>query len=136
MAASGGATVHTADVRVETYGSYDRIEFEYVEDGSPAFEMRPASPPFTQDASGTPMTVHGSSFMQITLNGATKLGDDGNVTYTGPTDFEPGFPQLVHLTERGDFEAVNSWYVGLNGGNCVRAAFLTDPSRVVVDVRH
>ncbi len=65
------------------------------------------------------MTVNGTSFMQLTLTAATKLADDGSLTYTGPTNFEPGFPQLVQLIERGDFEAVNSWYLGLNGGDCI-----------------
>jgi hypothetical protein len=82
------------------------------------------------------MTVHGSPVLEITLRGATKLGDDGSLTYTGPTEFEPGFPQLVHLIERGDFEAVNSWYVGLDGGDCIRADLLTDPSRIVIDLQH
>jgi hypothetical protein len=128
--------VHTADVRIGTHDGYDRITFEYLEDGTPEFDMQTASPPFTQDASGNPMTVNGSPVMQITLQGATKLADDGSLTYTGATEFEPGFPQLVHLIERGDFEAVNSWYVGLNGGDCMRAIVLTDPSRLVVDVQH
>ena len=115
---------------------FDRITFEYIEDDSPGFEIRPTDPPFTQDGSGQPMTVNGSSFMQLTLTAATKLADDGSLTYTGPTNFEPGFPQLVQLIERGDFEAVNSWYVGLNGGDCTRAAVLTGPSRIVIDVQH
>jgi hypothetical protein len=136
LAATGGVLAHTADVRVGTHVGYDRIVFEYAEDGTPAFEMRTASPPYVQDASGLPMTVNGSPVMEITLNGATKLADDGSLTYTGPTEFAPGFAQLVHLIERGDFEAVNSWYVGFDGGDCIRAAVLTDPSRLVIDLEH
>jgi hypothetical protein len=136
LAATGGVLVHTADVRVGTHPGYDRIAFEYIEDGTPAFEMRTARPPFVEDGSGNPMTVNGSPVMEITLNGATKMGDDGSPTYTGPTEFEPGFPQLVHLIERGDFEAVNSWYVGFDGGDCIRAAVLTNPSRIVIDLQH
>jgi hypothetical protein len=136
MAATGTEIVHTADVRIGTHDGYDRIVFEYLEDGSPDVDVREAVPPFTQDASGNPMTVNGDPVFQITLSGATKMADDGSSTYTGATDFEPDFPMLIHLTERGDFEAVNSWYAGLNGGDCLRVAVLTDPSRVVVDVQH
>ncbi len=136
VAATGAVVLHTADIRVETHTGFDRIVFEYLEDGNPAFEMRNARPPFVEDASGLPMTVTGANVMSLSLNGATKLGDDGSLTYTGPTEFAPGFPQLVHLTERGDFEAVNSWYVGLNGSECIRAAVVNDPSRVVVDIQH
>jgi hypothetical protein len=136
LAATGGTVAHTADVRVATHAGYDRIVFEYLEDSTPAFEIDDARPPYTQDPSDQPMTVSGSPVLEIILNGATKLANDGTITYTGPTEFLPRFPQLTHLTERGDFEAVNTWYVGLNGGNCVRAAVLTDPSRIVVDVQH
>jgi hypothetical protein len=136
LAATGGVLAHTADVRVGTHVGYDRIVFEYLEDGTPAFEMRTARPPYVQDASGLPMTVNGSPVMEVTLNGATKLADDGSLTYTGPTEFAPEFAQLVHLIERGDFEAVNSWYVGFDGGDCIRAAVLTDPSRIVIDLQH
>jgi hypothetical protein len=127
--------VHTADVRGQPQ-TYDRIVFEYAEDGTPALTTQPASPPFIQDPSGLPLTVNGTNVIEIVLNGATKMGDDGTETYTGPTNFEPGFAQLVQLVERGDFEAVNSWYMGLNGGNCLRAEMLTDPSRIVIDVQH
>jgi len=136
LGGTGGDNVHTADVRVGTHTGYDRITFEYLEDNSPAFEMRASAPPFVQDPSGQPMSVNGMSFMEITLTGATKLGDDGSLTYTGPTNFEPGFAQLIQLIERGDYEAVNSWYVGLNGGDCIRASVLTDPIRIVIDVQH
>lgn len=72
------------------------------------------------------------------LNGGTKVGDDGSPTYTGPTEFEPGFPQIVHLTERGDFEAVNTWYVGMadSPDGCFRVFLLSDPSRIVIDLEH
>lgn len=136
LEASGSDNVHTADVQVGTHPGFDQITFEYVEDDSPALEIHSTGPPFTQDGSGQPMTVNGTSFMELTLTAATKLADDGSLTYTGPTNFEPGFPQLVQLIERGDFEAVNSWYLGLNGGDCIRATVLTDPSRIVIDVQH
>ncbi len=142
--AVGIAIAHVADVRVGTHPGigtdpgYDRIVFEFIEDGTPAFRVEPASPPFVQDPSGLPMTVNGSDFMQVILNGGTKVADDGSLTYTGPTEFEPGFTQLVHLIERGDFEAVNNWYVGMadwpNG--CLRAFLLSDPSRIVIDLAH
>jgi hypothetical protein len=136
VAATGGSIVHTGDVRVGTHTDYDRIAFEYLDPGSPAVEIRTAHPPFAKDPSDLPMTVNGSPVLLLTLNGATKMAADGSSTYTGPTDFSPGFPQLVQLVERGDYEAVNSWYIGLDGGDCVRVEVLTGPSRVVIDIQH
>ncbi|HEY7738356.1 MAG TPA: hypothetical protein VIC63_04920 [Candidatus Limnocylindria bacterium] len=136
LAASGASIVHIADVRVGTHSDYDRIVFEFAEAGSPAFEMRTRQPPFVHDPSGEPMTVAGSPVMLITLNGATKVGTDGSLVYTGPTDFVPDFPQLLQLVERGDFEAQSSWYAGMDGGDCIRASVQTNPSRIVIDVQH
>ena len=136
---TGAASIglaHLADVRVGTHAGYDRIVFEFMEDGTPEFRIEAAEPPFTMDPSGMPMAVNGSTFLQIVFNGGTKVGDDGSPTYTGPTEFGPGFDQLVDLIERGDFEAVNNWYVGMAGEGCLRALVLSDPSRVVIDLEH
>jgi len=129
---------HLADVRVGTHPGFDRIVFEFVEEGTPAYRLEPASPPFVEDPSGQPMTVNGSEFFLIALHGGTKVAGDGSLAYTGPTEFEPDFPQLVHLVERGDFEAVSSWYIGMadSPDGCFRAFQLSEPSRIVIDIEH
>jgi hypothetical protein len=129
---------HLAEVRVSTHPGFDRIVFEFIEDETPAYRLEPAGPPFVEDPSGQPMTVNGSDFLLIALHGGTKVADDGSLTYTGPTEFEPDFPQLVHLVERGDFEAVSSWYIGMadSPDGCFRAFELGDPSRIVIDLEH
>lgn len=129
---------HLVNVRVGTHPAFDRIVFEFIEDGTPAYRLEPAAPPFVEDPSGQPMTVNGSDFFLIALHGGTKVADDGSLAYTGPTEFEPDFPQLVHLVERGDFEAVSSWYIGMadSPDGCFRAFELSDPSRVVIDIEH
>jgi hypothetical protein len=129
---------HLAEVSVGTHPGFDRIVFEFIEDGTPAYRIEPAAPPFVEDPSGQPMTVNGSDFLLIALHGGTKVADDGSLAYTGPTEFEPDFPQLVHLVERGDFEAVSSWYIGMadSPDGCFRAFELNDPSRIVIDLEH
>jgi hypothetical protein len=126
----------TQDIRVGTHDGYDRIVFEY-DGGTPDLNIDLARPPYVQDPSGLPLTVAGSPVYQITLGGATKYDmETGEQPYQGPTDFEPGFAQIVQFVERGDFEATHSWYLGVNGGDCLRAFVLTDPSRIVIDIQH
>jgi hypothetical protein len=60
----------------------------------------------------------------------------GVETYDGRTDFKPEFPQLTELIEGGDFEAVSTWYIGLESASCVRVLILADPSRLVIDIEH
>jgi hypothetical protein len=123
------------DVRVGTHQGYDRVVFEF-DAGIPQTVIEAVLPPFYQDASGLPLEVAGSAFLKVTLTGASRVSPDGVVTYDGPTSFEPGFDQLVQLIEGGDFEAVSTWYLGLDGGGCIRALALSAPSRLVIDIEH
>jgi len=132
------ATVgHTqiTDVRVGGHDGYDRVVIEF-SDGIPQTVIEAVLPPFYQDASGLPLEVNGTAFLKVTMHGATKLGAGGGITYTGPQEFEPGLSQLVHLIEGGDFEAVSTWYLGLDGGGCTRVLTLAAPNRLVIDVEH
>lgn len=120
------------DLRVGTHDGYDRIVFEFV-DGIPAFVVEAALPPFYQDASGLPIDVEGTAFLKVTMTGASIANEDGELVYDGPQEFSPGFPRLVHLIGGGDFEAVSTWYIGLDGGACMRLLTVGD-DRVVIDI--
>jgi hypothetical protein len=76
----------------------------------------------------------------VTFVGATKYDmETGEQPYQGPTDFRsdvlPGFRQIAQFVESGDFEATHSWYLGTNGSTCLRAFYLTNPSRLVIDIQ-
>lgn len=123
------------DVRVGTHATYDRIIFEF-SGGIPQTVIDGVLPPFFADPSNQPLSVAGSAFLKVTMTGASKVGLDGGTSYAGPTNFTPGFPQLVQLKEGGDFEAVSTWYIGLNAGACYRVLALTGPARLVIDIEH
>ncbi len=134
---AGGSTARAqiVDVRVGTHAGYDRIVFEFA-GGIPEYELAEASPPFHEDPTGREIEVSGNAHLQLTLRGGTKQGDDGTATYTGPTEFLPGFPQLTELEETGDFEAQATWVIGLEESTCVRALTLSGPDRLVIDLEH
>ena len=123
------------DVRVGTHEGYDRVVFEF-DSGLPDAVIEGVLPPFYADPSGLEIEVAGSAFLKVTMHGGTKVSPDGVVTYDGSTDIEPGFERLVELVEAGDFEAVSTWYLGLDGGSCIRVLTLADPARLVIDVEH
>ena len=123
------------DVRVGTHGGYDRVVFEFAS-GIPQTTIDAVLPPFYRDASGGPLTVDGTAFLKVTMNGGTKVSPSGGVTYSGPTSFSPGLDQIVQLIEGGDFEAVSTWYLGLDPGGCIRVLTLAAPSRLVIDIEH
>jgi hypothetical protein len=129
------ARANITDVRTGTHDGYDRVVFEFA-GGIPEASLERAEPPFTQDASGAPIEVQGESFLRLLLRGGTKQTDEGTSSYDGPTEFETGYPALVHLIEGGDFEAQSTWYFGLAAESCVRVLTLTDDgtARLVIDI--
>jgi hypothetical protein len=129
------ARANITDVRTGTHDGYDRVVFEFA-GGIPESSLERAEPPFTQDASGAPIDVQGESFLRLLLRGGTKQTDEGTSSYDGPTEFETGYPALVHLIEGGDFEAQSTWYFGLAAESCVRVLTLTDDGtvRLVIDI--
>jgi hypothetical protein len=123
-------------LRLGTHEGYDRIVFEY-DGGTPEVEIDLAEPPYVQNPSGLPMTVSGDPVYRVTLHGASKFDmETATMPYSGPTNFEPGYEQIVQFVESGDFEATHSWYLGVNGGSCLRVFRLTDPARIVIDIQH
>ena len=133
--ASTTGHAQVTDVRVGTHDGYDRVVFEF-DSGLPEAFIEGALPPFYADGSGFEIEVTGSAFLKVTMHGATKLSPEGGVTYGGATNFEPAFHRLLQLLEGGDFEAVSTWYLGLDGGSCFRVLALSDPSRLVIDIEH
>ena len=124
-----------SDVRVGTHTGYDRVTFQFTA-GIPQTVVEGVLPPFFADPSNLALDVAGTAFLKVTMNSGTKITPAGAISYAGPTDFEPGFPQLVQLIEGGDFEAISTWYIGLNGAGCYRVLSLTSPSRLVIDIEH
>lgn len=123
------------DVRVGTHDGYDRVTFEFA-GGIPQTVIAGVLPPFFADPSGLPLDVTGTAFLKVVMNGGTKVTPSGGVTYAGSTNFGPAYDRLLQLREGGDFEAVSTWYLGLDGGTCYRVMTLAGPSRLVIDVEH
>jgi hypothetical protein len=120
----GGAQGALTTARVGTQGAYDRFVIQFG-DGVPQYEVRP------QDgASFGGVTLDGSAGLVVTLSNATAAG-----SYSGPTDFHPGYPELRQAKLLGDGQGTVQWGLGLAHATCFRAWTLTGPSRLVVDVQ-
>lgn len=115
-----------------------RITFTFIPSGNvaaiPQVEVRPVTPPFTKDPSGLPLDVAGVGFVLIVLQGGAALDEDYEPTFEGPFDIAPGGSPIVEAKRTGDFEAVSSWVVGLDGPPCVRILPLDGSSRLVIEL--
>jgi hypothetical protein len=116
-----------------------RITFTFRPAGNvaavPEVQIRPATPPFSKDPSGLPLEVAGTAFLEIILHGGTALDESYQPTYEGPVDFAPAGSPIVEMKRAGDFEAVSTWIVGLDGPSCVRILPLDGSSQLVIELR-
>jgi len=133
QAGSWGNQSNVTGVRVGTGPGYDRFVIEF--DGPvPAVDVAPQSAPtFNQGASGQQVVILGQSGILVTVNHTSAA-----TTYSGPTDFKPGYPVLAEARQTQDFERVYSWGLGLNlppRTSCIHVYTLTGPDRVVIDIQ-
>ena len=92
--------------------------------------------PVTADGSGEPVSLAGQSALQVTM-GATGLDVSSNPpreTYTGPRRIPGGGGAVQELVQTGDFEAVLTWAIGVDGKPEFRVSTLTAPPRLVIDI--
>ncbi len=85
---------------------------------------------FTKSPSGMPTHLQGSYGLIIRFHIA-----DGHTQYTGARDFMQGYPGLLEAQQLEDFEGYVTWGLGLSGHLPYRVFFLTNPSRLVVDMQ-
>lgn len=108
--------------------------------GKPGFGVRYEKGPFTDDPSGEPITVEGSSFLVVRfepVHSADLSKPDAPETYTGPRTINPsGTAHIVQVREAGDFEGQMIWIIGLNKTRPFTARVTSSGSRIrlIVDV--
>ena len=104
-------------VGVATRGCTDTISFALDSTSSqkPGYTVAYQRGPFTQDASGKPISIQGNAFLVVTLQNATGFDFNTNRhTYVGPLRFQPPNTAYVQdVVETGDFEAVTTWVIGV-----------------------
>jgi hypothetical protein len=118
-------------VRTGTHSGYDRITIEFNNTDPKQVDLTTqGDAKFTQSPSGQSVTLIGSAGILVTMKGA-----DEHTAYSGPIDFKTGYPVLVEARQVQDFEGTVQWGLGLSKSACYRAFFMTNPSRLVIDIQ-
>jgi hypothetical protein len=118
-------------VRPGTHAGYDRLTIEFMT-GHPTdiLVSQQGDATFTQGASGQRIILTGRAGILVTVQGA-----DEHTDYSGPIDFKTGYPVLLEARQVQDFEGTVQWGLGLSKPACYRAFFLTNPTRLVIDIQ-
>jgi hypothetical protein len=123
------------DVRTGAHpedGGWDRIVFEFAAD-LPAATVT-YMPEVIGCGSGLPIAVDGSAFLQVRFDPAQAHDDAGRLTVASTRIAGPG-NAIVEARVSCDFEAELTWAIGTNRMANYKVTTLTNPTRLVVDVR-
>lgn len=124
------------DARLAGHTGYDRFVLEF--DGAvPGYQVQYVDKPVIADPSGETVEVAGDHVIGIRLepsSGFDLLGRPDSPTYTGPTRLSADTAVVTEAVLTGDFEAVLSWALGLDGEHAFVVTELSSPPRLVIDV--
>jgi hypothetical protein len=136
---SNGPVALLTDVRQAAQPGFQRLVFQFAGDTPPQFRVGYVDPPARQPASGNPVPTAGAAVLEIQAEPASMAdfsGDTFTMTYDGPRQLQLDGPGAgVELVLLGDFEANLHWAVGLDRKVPFAVATLTNPSRLVIDLR-
>jgi len=124
-------------VRTAPHPGYDRVVFDLDGTGTPGWRVEYVTKP-RAEGSGAPVRLEGRVFLQVVLRGVGLPVDTGVEPFGDSTTRIPGTGTkgVAEIAPGGVFEGEQQAFIGLRGTKRPFRAFaLTDPTRVVVDVR-
>lgn len=133
--ATGGSPGTLVDLRVGAHGGFDRVVLELNGPGLPGWNVRYVDEA-VGDASGLTVDVEGDAILEVTLF-PVAYPEDATGFYDGPdTVSVAGTEVVTEAVFSSLFEGYLQAFVGVDGGqHPFRAYSLTDPARIVVEVR-
>jgi hypothetical protein len=133
---AGSTTASTLrDVRIGLHpelGGWDRIVFQF--DGPlPNVDVRYVDSA-SQCASGMPVAVQGQAIVGVRLSPTNAHTEQGQATL--PSNAVPGQGGVITETKGYcDFEAVVQWAIGVKAKQPFKVTTLTNPTRLVIDIK-
>ena len=125
-------------VRTAHQPGYDRVVFDLAGDGTPGWWVGYARSP-RADGSGEVIPLEGTAFLAVALHAMGYTDDTGIPQFGDNTTRIPGAGTqgVAEIYPGGFFEGDQLAYIGLTGTKRPFRVFaLTDPTRLVVDVRN
>ena len=121
-------------IRAGRNKDFDRLVFDF--DGPvPGVRVQHVRE-LRHEGTGDLIPLRGRAVVQVDITPATAHTEGGHPTRTGPLPDLTGFAVLRQVADAGDFESQLTWGIGVAARTALRAATLTGPTRVAVDVWH
>jgi hypothetical protein len=125
--ADPAGTMHVSGIRIASQPGYTRLVIDLTSHGAPAWTAR-----YTEASGpgGAPVEIDGKAFLRVALQTGADSGSQGQ----NDTKLSPG--PVAEAKTTGSFEGSEEVLIGMRDGETPFRAFaLTDPARIVIDVR-
>lgn len=130
---TGVATLRA--VRTGLHDDFDRVVFEFEGTELPGYHLEYIDKPVRQCGSGNVVEVAGDGWLEVRMTPSQAHTEAGEPTISA-RERMLDMPILKEMELTCDFEAYVTWVLGTSSPNRYRITELSDPARLVVDVRH
>lgn len=130
----GAAPALLRVVRTASREKFDRVVFEFEGARLPGYHVEYVDRPVRQCGSGEVVPVAGDAWLRVRLTPANAHTEAGEATVKD-RNRRLNYPNLKELKSLCDFEAEVEWVLGLASPNRYRVLELTNPARLVIDVK-
>lgn len=132
---AAGSNLLIHDVRVGEHPGFYRVVFEFVGDGTPGWHGSWSDTVPVEQGRGEPLSVTGSTFLDLAFTGVQMPMDDADyeVYYQGPDTLSVG---PIEIDVDGTFEGQLHVGLGLDQQRQLQIATLSNPTRVVLDIKN
>jgi len=121
-------------IRTGQHPTFDRVVFEFDGGSVPGYRVEYVDKPIRSCGAGEIVQIGGYGFLLVQMSPAQAHTEEGQPTIE-TRDFAPDLAVLKELKSLCDFEANVQWVMGLSSPNRYRVLELTNPARLVIDVR-
>jgi len=130
-----GAETHILkSVRTGTHAGFDRVVFEFGSVTIPGYHVEYIDKPVRACGSGHVVKMAGDAWLQVKFSPAQAHTDDGKATIVSRA-FTLKYPNVIDLKSTCDYEGEVAWVVGVKSPKQYRVLELSNPTRIVVDVK-
>jgi hypothetical protein len=123
------------EIRTGRHPKFDRVVFEFEGNQIPGYRVEYVDKPVRNCGPGEVVQVNGYGFLLVQMMPAQAHTNEGQPTIKEQS-YAPNLPVIKELKSLCDFEADGQWVLGLSAPNRYRVLELSNPARLVIDVRH
>jgi hypothetical protein len=123
------------EIRIGLHPNFDRVVFEFEGTQVPGYRVQYVDKPVRTCGPGEIVQVAGYGYLVVQMMPAQAHTNEGKSTIN-ERSYAPKLVLIKEMRQLCDFESDVQWVLGLTSPNRYRVLELTNPARLVIDVRH